>query len=267
VYSRNYKTWLHLSLGAVILFFGLACGSGKKLFKKGNADMDLDFYNITPEQFKQGLQEKQLEADWWQAKAKVYATVEGESYMLQANLKIQTGKFIWVSLRKLGLEVARIYITPDSAVVLNRIDGTYQIENNEFALKQLGFPIRAQMLEELALGKPILLEKITLPEKIQNNQFNISGETDDWTNVMTFNHPTWHLKQSVFKMKNSEAGLSAKFSQYQPIKDNKYISYLRVYEFKDSSDAPSIVELHFSEIIPDIPFEAIIDIPSRYKKI
>ncbi len=267
MYSLKFKNQLLLFLWMVILFVGLACNSSKKLFKTGNSNLDVNFNKITAEQFKQSLQEKQLEADWWQAKAKVYATIEGEAYTLQANLKIQTGKFIWVSLRKLGLEVARIYITPDSAVVLNRIDGTYQIENNEFAIKQLGFPIRAQMLEELALGRPIIPEKIILPEKIQNDQFNILGETEEWTNVMTFNHPMWHLQQSVFKMKNSEVGLSAKFSQYQAIKDNKYISYLRVYEFKDSSDAPSVVELHFSEITPDIPFEAVIDIPSRYKKI
>jgi hypothetical protein len=261
-----FNKFLRYALFLSIVSTAVACGTGKKLGNSRVRD-EVNLTNVPDDQIRMKLEQNVIQAEWWQAKAKVLATIDGDHYSLQATFKIQRGKLIWMSLRKLGLEVARVYITPDSTVVINRMESTYQIERSEDLSNKIGFPLDMVSLEKLFLGHPVLSEKLTYPDGLQKDSFSIHGISDNWLSVHTVSLPTWQISQSSFRLKNESKELKANFSQYQPIKDNKFFPYLRVYEFKEHADDPSVVEIQFSEIQPDAPFEVHLEIPGRYTRI
>lgn len=257
---------LRIALLLGILSTAIACSIGKRLGNNTPGN-EINLANITEEEVRTKLEQNVIASEWWQAKAKVLANIDGDQYSLQATFKIQRGKLIWMSLRKLGLEVARVYITPDSTVVINRMESTYQIERSEDVSNKIGFPLDMISLEKLFLGHPVLSDELSFPDGIQKDSFHVQGISDNWVSVHTVSLPTWQVSRSAFRLKNEAKELKANFSQYQPIKDNKFFPYLRVYEFKEHADDPSVVEIQFSEILPDAPFEATLEIPGRYTRI
>ena len=63
---------------------------------------------------------------WFTARVSANTVIDSKSNSFNANLRIKRDSVIWMSISPgLGIEVARVYITPDSLKFINRINNTY----------------------------------------------------------------------------------------------------------------------------------------------
>ena len=68
----------------------------------------------------------QLNFNTFSGKAKTKLDINGSSNDVTLNIRIQKGQKIWVSVTAIaGIEVARALITPDSILVINKLQGLY----------------------------------------------------------------------------------------------------------------------------------------------
>lgn len=250
----------------LMLFSALSCSTTKNRAST-KSNQNTDYNTMSDLDLRTLIDNQKNNTDWLQAKAKVYANIQGDVYNLQATIKIQKNKLIWLSLKKLGFEVARVYITPDSIIAINRIERTYQIENTETFASQFGFPLDMQIVQDLLMGNPLLPAKILRKQDHKNGPLTLYGEEKNIYTSLTFALPMMQLQQLHMRDAGHTKELNSNFSHYQQLKDNKYFSYLRVYEFKELEDDLSTVELQFSDIQIDSPFEFNVEIPQRYTRI
>ena len=71
-------------------------------------------------------QEKAAQLDWFTAQLKGKAQFNGNQYPINAQLRMRKDSVIWISASAfLGIEAARLLLTPDSFKMINRLNSTY----------------------------------------------------------------------------------------------------------------------------------------------
>jgi hypothetical protein len=91
-------------------------------------------------------------------KAKAKLTRGDESNEFTANIRIRQGKAIWINISALGgmVNVARLYVTPDSVRMINFLQKTATLLPAAEAGKLLPVPVSFPELQALLLGYPPL---------------------------------------------------------------------------------------------------------------
>lgn len=94
---------------------------------------------------------------WFSAKMKIdIQNNQADHQELTAYVRIRKDSLIWINLTAtLGLEVARILITPDSILVADRLDRTVYRRNLDYARDWLRITVNFRTLEDLLVGNPV----------------------------------------------------------------------------------------------------------------
>jgi len=101
----------------------------------------------------QQAQAASLKVDWFTSHLKGQAQWNGQSYPLTAQLRIKTDSVIWISLSALmGIEAARIQLSPDSLKILNRLNNTYYKGPIQGLAQRYDLPLSFYQLQEALLG-------------------------------------------------------------------------------------------------------------------
>lgn len=166
------------------------------------------------------LKEKEVVFETFATKAKANISFDGKGYDATLNLRIKKDEIIWASVTYIaGIEVARIYITPDSIKFLNRITSEYLVKPFSFIHNYTSDKIDFASLQALFLGNsfPFVLNN--------NNEINKNGDVitiDGNINNLSFkNEYLSLLKLSKGKISNpsQQQELTVLYDDYITIKN------------------------------------------------
>ncbi len=121
-------------------------------------------------------------------KAKTNLNIDGNSNDCTLNIRISNNKKIWVSVTALlGIEVARAVITPDSILVINRLQSVYIKKPFSFIYSYTNKHVDFPMLQALLVGNaiPSLMNDST-KYLTADNQVTLSGNLQDIVYKMAF---------------------------------------------------------------------------------
>ena len=100
------------------------------------------------------VQKKGAEVDWFTAQIKGQAQLNDKTYPISAQLRMRQDSVIWISVSAvLGLEAARIHLTPDSVKLINRLNSTYFIGDVKELTKRYNLHLSFYEIQNLMLGK------------------------------------------------------------------------------------------------------------------
>lgn len=127
------------------------------------------------------IKAQQLNFKTFTGKAKTNLDINGNSNDVTLNIRINRDKKIWVSITAiLGVEVARAVITPDSILMINRLDGVYLKKPFSYVYAYASKQVNYKTLESLLVGNAIpelLNEKGDIITA--NGNTTLSGNLDD----------------------------------------------------------------------------------------
>jgi len=87
------------------------------------------------------------------AKMDVSTNIDGKKQSFTANIRMKKDSIIWVSVSPfLGIEMMRIIITQDSAKILNRLENTYFLTDNNYLKTLLKADVDFNMLQAVLTG-------------------------------------------------------------------------------------------------------------------
>ena len=101
------------------------------------------------------LKSKEFVFDRLNCKLSVDADVDSSSHSFSVALRIKRDSIIWLSISKLGIEGARIFITKDSVRMMNRINNTYFIGDFSYISKLLNTDLDYEILQSLLIGNSV----------------------------------------------------------------------------------------------------------------
>ncbi len=211
------------------------------------------------------LTQNQVNADWLNAKTKISYADDYFSVRGNANLVLKKDSFLWMSVRKLGFEVARALITTDSVFVLDRLNSEYIAEDIGYVSREFNIPADFTVLQAIILGNPVFFSNdlqsafIDQTYHLYSDNGNISG--DYWLNSKTF-----ELTAMNFEDKKEKRNIELALNEYGQAPENQKFSYFRILKFNSPETGKVNAEIRFSKIELNIPEDVPFNIPGRYKR-
>jgi len=115
--------------------------------------MQLQAQTASNQRFERPLPLPDFKTAAWHTKV-VYAD-STQTQKLHAEIRIQKDSAIWVSIRYLGLTMAKALLTPNEVAYVDKYNGQYYRGGYIFLSRWLGISLDYQMVQSLLLGQPL----------------------------------------------------------------------------------------------------------------
>lgn len=143
------SSWMAFSL-LLILFLG-SCAKKKDLTTTGGPA------NVN--YIMSRMEEGKVDYEWFGARINTDADIDGEKRSFKTNLRMRKDSAIWMSISPaLGIEVARLMVTPDSIMFLDKWNDQYYIGDHSFLEDRMDIDLDFAMLQDLTIGNPMLFD-------------------------------------------------------------------------------------------------------------
>jgi hypothetical protein len=206
---------------------------------------------------------KQVDFVTFSGKAQTKLSVDGSSHDVTFNVRIKKNQQIWVSITAvLGVEAARVLITPDSIKVMNRLESTYLKKPFSFIYQYTSKQINYQTLEALLIGNaiPNLLKDDTTV-KPDNGNIVINGELQQLVYQLTIGAD---LRVSRTAMSNGAAQQSLQVDNSAFIQAGTKVIPSKI-NIDSKAGAKSVqAELHYTKAEFDQNLTYPFSVPARF---
>lgn len=244
-----------------LLFISLwlfsACNTAKRAAREapeGSADFLL-----------KTLVSNQVNAQWFSARAKIDFADGSTSMGGTANIRMIKDSLIWVSVRKLGFEVARAKITKDSIYLIDRISNAYDIKDLSYLQKTYNVPADLSTLQAIILGNPFFFTKKLQSERAEAG-YHLFGNGGGMDTHYWLDKKTFQLQKMQFKDEREQREVQMQLQDYQQVAQNQKFSYFRILEMNSRDTGKVKVELKYSQLEINIPKDVHFEIPARYTR-
>ena len=245
------------------LFLGLSflssCSATRKGGKVAKKEMDTDFL------LKQ-LARQMLQPEWFSARTNIDYDDGSQSFSATATIRIRRDSLLWLSIKKLGFELARVQVTQDSVYVLDRINNEYMIEGLGYLSESYGLPASLTQLQDVILGNPVFFDSKGLQIEPMGPSYHLMGrglpvESDYWVDANGF-----LLRKMSFNDKGNGQQVIMFLEDYGEAADNQKFSYLRRLEMESNNSEKAKVAMKFSKLDTEAPKNIRFEIPDRYTR-
>jgi hypothetical protein len=196
-------------------------------------------------------------------KAKVHYEGKGESHDFTANIRMEKGKSIWVSVTALGFfEAARVLIRPDTIIILDRVNKEARILPYGEASSLI--PVQADFAS---------LQNLIIGDALQTgHQPNLAWDTLG-TLVLTYSSPdfTQSLQfartDTLLRFQGIASQTTSVISQYKDwnVTGGRRFANNRILVMSDKGDTHNIT-LDFSKATFDEAIDMPFTIPDKYSR-
>ncbi|NNC83278.1 MAG: DUF4292 domain-containing protein [Flavobacteriales bacterium] len=105
------------------------------------------------------MESHMLQYDWFAAKVTTEVEMKDQKMSFKTNLRMRRDSIIWMSISPaLGIEVARMIVTPDSVKFIDKWNDKYYLGTHDFIEERVNVELDFSMLQDLAIGNPILYD-------------------------------------------------------------------------------------------------------------
>jgi len=252
----NRSTLFYALLGLLLVISG--CGSTKKGTKAVK--------ERSAEYIMQQVAQNQIQADWLDARARISYADEDMSVRGTALIRIQRDSLVWMSVRKLGFEVARVQVTKDSVYVIDRINNEYGIFDLGYIQTSYNLPADFQLLQTILMGDAWFPGTVR-PTVETSAEAYILSEKSPLRNL------TYQVRSNDFRLAAisieepaADRSVQLELSEYQPTTDNQLFAYFRTFNITSPETGAISMDMEFSEVTLNQPKSTRFDIPERYTR-
>jgi len=202
-------------------------------------------------------------------KASLKIKYKGEKKIpqLNASLRVEKDKVIWISLSKF-ISVGKLKITPNKVQFYNNLDNTYFDGDFTLLSNVLGVDVDFKQIQNILLGEAIY--------NLNTTDFNINDDGNDFVftpkeNDERFNIFFWlnRLNFKAYKQEirqnNDEKLLSVQFTEFETIQNHNFPKHLYILA-KDKSKTNTI-DIDYKSVKFDLDLKFPFSIPQGYTEI
>jgi hypothetical protein len=248
------------------LLFVFSCKSRKQmLVKRVGADSAVAVKTVDTKVAKlTAIRANQTNFSTFSGKAKTKLDISGSSNDVTLNIRIQKDKKIWVSVTAIaGIEVARAVITPDSIMLINRLQSLYVRKPFSYINKFAGKQVNYKTLESLLIGNAIP-ELLTEDSEFlsSNGNTTLTGNLNDVVYKLILGPD---MKATQTNLGNQSAAQTLQVTNSAFIQATNRVMPSQIDMASVVKDKKIQVNLHYTKADFDQPQEYPFSIPSRYQ--
>ena len=219
------------------------------------------------------MADNRFEADWLSAKLKITYADDYQTRKLTANIRMRKDSVIWMNVKKMSVEAARIKITPDSIYAIDRLNKEYFIKDLSYLEKVYNLPSRKtgpsnfKVLQEVIFGNPVFFDGTAMETSTQTSEYQLNNENDDFKSQYLVNGISFLLTQMAFEEKHSRQNLKISLERSAESEEYPNFSYFRNFDFYSETFGNVSLDVKFSKLEINSPKTIRFEIPSHYTKV
>ena len=219
------------------------------------------------------LADHRFEADWLSAKLKITYTDDEQTRKLTAYIRLQKDSLIWMNVKKLNVEAARIKITPDSIYAVDRLNKEYFIKDISFLEKEYNLPSRKtgpsnfKVLQEIIFGNPVFFDGSSLETSVNASEYQLENENDDFSSQYLVSGISFLLSKMIFTESRGNQKLTISFEHTDEVEEYPNFSYFRNFNFYSEDTGNVSIDVKFSKLEINSPKTIQFEIPPHYTKV
>lgn len=213
------------------------------------------------------LVKNQVKADWLEAKAKISYDGEDQRVSAAATIVVRKDSLVWMSVRKLGFEVARVQIDKDSVYVINRLTNEYLIQGLDYLAESYNLPANLKTIQAILLGNPVFVNTRDLQLNKEETQYHLVSNSGQMENHFWLDMASLALVRTRYGDLRNRREVNLFLDDYQPLDAEQNFSYLRQINVDSSELGEAAIEIDFSDVKINVPQEIRFSIPSRYTRV
>jgi hypothetical protein len=196
-------------------------------------------------------------------------TVDGDggSASAYANIIWLRDSAIWISVKKLGVEGARVLITPDSVGIINRMDQTYMVVPLSDLMRTYGIPGDFEVLQRLLIGSAWYPPGMVLESDTLDGLHRLTGQTLSYKAAYGLQAGDYRWRQGHLADLRGGNWVSLGFSRFKNVEFLGSFPYFRRVEAYAPSNGRFLIELELSEVVPNGATTYRFDVPEHYKRL
>ena len=216
---------------------------------------------ITLEQTEQQMMLNQLQFVSFSAKAKVEVSANGASQTFNASIDMEKDKFIGISLRMLGIEGARILITPDSIKIIDRVNQKYYPNDFNYIEKTFGLAIDFATLQNLITGNLIFYNGTIYPGTPDDEKYVLWANDGAYKNTIWL-YPSFHVMRMQIEDMLHPRNMTLENSGYRKVNGQAF-AFLRRWQLTAVDNYN--IGLEYSSLTLDEPAEFTFTVNPKYE--
>lgn len=213
-------------MAMTLLIFGSSCKTAEKISSPTGEKLSVS-------KLEKRLANPVIPEEWLHSRGKLKADLPELKATGSYRMYLQRDSALWMQITKFGMEIARVLITPDSIIFLNRLESSY-IKGDAGDIEEiLGVPVNFNQLQLLLWGlAPVYTKESEIVSK--ENYFLVSGKDKMaavsylYSITAPFEIVSGFLEMESADRRNTQS-LEFKNDDYQLITNDYYFPYLRNY--------------------------------------
>jgi len=258
--------WINKKIifGIILVLFLSACASKKIVSTAPVSEKELsrrDKKNVL-----EGIAANTLLFETFSTKAKTKLSLDNKSFNATLNIRIKHDEVIWISANAfLGIEAARIMITPDRIQIINRLQSTYIDKPFDYIYNFTSKELSFAELEDLFVGNS--LNFYNNPTNIfltQGDNYKITGSLEDLIYEISMG-TDYNLTQTKLSENGKSQTLQFNYPKYGEV-DSQSVPNAVNISLK-AAKMNLAAEMKFEDISLNQDLSFPFTVPQQYKKI
>ncbi len=205
-----------------------------------------------------------IDVKWFAAKGDIDLDSKDQKISGTFDLRLRGDSMMMISARKLGVEGARIQISPTDYTILYRLEAMYETAPITSLRQFTGFDVAFDDIQAMALGNIILPDTITSVIEHGADIYKISNVGKDISTTYWINRADMRISKVEYNDANNQQ-ISIELSIYKSV-NGFSIAHSRNIKARTPQGLSNII-IEIERIEIDIPKKMNFNIPAHYEKI
>jgi hypothetical protein len=262
----------------VFLYLVPGCHSAKKLQtavnKKDTAIVNMQvkkddsvFNKVPAAEALNVLNKSKIDFKTFSSKAKIqYEDRNGRQPDFNAFIRLQKDSVLWVSISStfLGIEAFRLYITPDTIILLNKLNKTVEYHPFSYVESIAHIPLNFSLLQNILIGNPVYVGDSIVSYRETESHILIGTIGTFFKNLITISSANNHLERikldDIDVTQNRTAALV-----YDDYEHNNHLDFATSREINVSEKSKVDIKILFKQYEFNNELSFPFNIPRNYK--
>ena len=202
------------------------------------------------------------------ARVKVKYDDGKQSYSPNASLRIEKDKTIWVSVKMLGITLAKALITPQKVSYYEKINSTYFEGDFKLLSDWLGTELDFEKVQQILLGQSLFdLRKDKYKSSVVGKTYQLEPKTQlELFSRLFFIHPdSYKMASQRLTQPKEKKGIVIDYQSYQKIGSQDFPKEIRIEALQE--EEKTILEIDYKAVDYNARVSFPFKIPSGYKQV
>lgn len=197
-------------------------------------------------------------------KAKCHYAGMGQKQEFTAHIRIQRDKVIWINVTSFLINVARIYITPDSIQLVNHLQREAHKMHISQANKLLPAPIDFNTMQNLIIGNALSPSGIAVAAKDFGGSLSVQVEDPNVIQQLAYNKTDSTLRSLQMRTRDARTEGMIQYGNYEVVTGRRFATS-RAINLSNEGE-PFYLDMNFNGAAFDEDVEMPFSIPKNYEQ-